>query len=171
MTTLLEHGLFVRAERSTEKSNLFQIQSNQTFTSDYYYIWIYEGSLLKTYLIGSSLLGITFAGVMFPLWPYELRIGVWYLSMIALGLLGALLGLSIIRLFIWIGTLLIVRKGGWLFPNLFADVGFFDSFKPLWSWEEKTSSLSGNLSGDESAKDGNDSTQEISGKEEMYKDE
>lgn len=91
--------------------------------------------MLRTYLYGTGVLLITLAGVMFPMWPYELRVLVWYLSMAALGLLGALFVLAIIRLIIWVGTLVFMGKGGWLFPNLFADVGIIESFQPTWEWE------------------------------------
>jgi len=29
-----------------------------------------------------------------------------------------------------------VPPGIWLFPNLFEDVGFFESFVPLWAWQK-----------------------------------
>ena len=67
---------------------------------------------------------IMLAGVMFPLWPVKLRIGVWYLSILALGLLGALIVLAIVRLIFWCGTVVVCKKAIWMFPNLFEDVGF-----------------------------------------------
>lgn len=67
---------------------------------------------------------IMLAGVMFPLWPVKLRVGVWYLSILALGLLGALIVLAIIRLIIWCATVVGAPKAIWIFPNLFEDVGF-----------------------------------------------
>lgn len=67
---------------------------------------------------------IMLAGVMFPLWPVKLRIGVWYLSILALGLLGALIVLAIVRLIFWCATVVVAPKAIWMFPNLFEDVGF-----------------------------------------------
>jgi hypothetical protein len=67
---------------------------------------------------------IMLAGVMFPLWPVKLRIGVWYLSILALGLLGALIVLAIVRLIFWCITVVVCKKAIWMFPNLFEDVGF-----------------------------------------------
>jgi len=61
---------------------------------------------------------------MFPLWPVKMRIGVWYLSVGVLGLIAAFFGLAIVRLIGWVITKLTVSPGIWLFPNLFADVGF-----------------------------------------------
>jgi translocation protein SEC62 len=64
-----------------------------------------------------------------------MRQGVYYLSLVAMGLLCALLVLGVFRWILWILLLLVIGRGGWLYPNLFADVGFFDSFRPVWSWD------------------------------------
>jgi len=56
--------------------------------------------------------------------------------MAALGLLGAFFGLAIVRLILFLVTIVAASPGIWLYPNLFEDVGFFDSFKPLWAWRE-----------------------------------
>jgi translocation protein SEC62 len=71
---------------------------------------------------------VVLAGVMFPLWPMSLRIGVWYLSMAALGFVGLFFVIAIIRLILYIITWIAVSPGIWLFPNLFEDVGFVESF-------------------------------------------
>lgn len=84
--------------------------------------------------MGLGMVALLLAGVMFPLWPPMMRLGVWYLSIGLLGLIGAFFILAIIRLILWAGSA-IIGKGFWLFPNLFADVGFVDSFIPLWEWD------------------------------------
>ncbi|KAI9138306.1 translocation protein Sec62 [Paraphysoderma sedebokerense] len=86
-----------------------------------------------TYIYSILLVVIVLAGVMFPLWPDSLRQGVWYLSMGSLGLLGLLMVIAVIRLIVFLLTV-VVGKGIWIFPNLFADVGIIDSFKPAWEW-------------------------------------
>ncbi|KAI4129253.1 MAG: hypothetical protein LQ341_006585 [Variospora aurantia] len=73
---------------------------------------------------------------MFPLWPVTLRIGVWYLSMGALGLIGLFFAMAIFRAILFAVTYFAVPPGLWLYPNLFEDVGFFDSFRPVWGWQE-----------------------------------
>ena len=67
---------------------------------------------------------IMLAGVMFPLWPIKLRLGVWDLSVGALILVGLFIALAIVRLIIWCFTVLAMKKAIWIFPNLFEDVGF-----------------------------------------------
>lgn len=88
-----------------------------------HYAWFYEGSQLRLQLMGLGMVALLLAGVMFPLWPPIMRQGVWYLSIGLLGLVGAFFVLAIIRLILW-GLTTLVGKGWWLFPNLFADVGF-----------------------------------------------
>lgn len=82
------------------------------------------------------------AVVMFPLWPIKLRVGVWYLSMGMLGLIGLFFAMAIFRAILFGVTYFAVPPGLWLYPNLFEDVGFFDSFRPLWGWQEVSTSSS-----------------------------
>lgn len=113
-----------------------KIEQHQEANDDNYYIWLYEGSQWKQklYAVG-ALIGIM-AVVLFPLWPLMLRQGVWYLSMGMLGLIGLFFGMAIVRLILFIITMFAAPPGLWLYPNLFEDVGFFDSFRPLWAWQE-----------------------------------
>jgi len=90
---------------------------------------------LTTILGGIGLVAIVLAGVMFPLWPTSLRIGVWYLSVAVLGLIGLFFGLAIFRLIFYVITIVVAKPGIWIFPKLFDDVGFVDSFIPLWAWD------------------------------------
>jgi len=101
-----------------------------------HYVWLYEGSQWKTKLYAALALLLILAVVFFPIWPYKLRLGVWYLSMGALGVLGLFFTMAIFRLLLFLCTMFTVKPGLWLYPNLFEDVGFFDSFKPVWAWQE-----------------------------------
>jgi translocation protein SEC62 len=74
---------------------------------------------------------VMLAGVMFPLWPPKLRLGVYYLSIGVLGLIGVFIAIAIVRLILWMVTSLVLRKGIWWFPNLFEDVGFVSSLLPF----------------------------------------
>ena len=67
---------------------------------------------------------VMLAGVMFPLWPVKLRLGVWYLSVGMLFLIGAFIGLAVVRLILWCGTVVTMKRAIWIYPNLFEDVGF-----------------------------------------------
>ncbi|KAF1949529.1 translocation protein [Byssothecium circinans] len=112
------------------------IEQHQEANDDCYYIWLYEGSQWKQklYAVG-ALVGIM-AVVLFPLWPLFMRQGVWYLSMGMLGLIALFFAMAIFRLILFVITMFVASPGLWLYPNLFEDVGFFDSFRPLWAWQE-----------------------------------
>jgi len=140
LNTIIPYTFFLRVDRgqpmgSSSSPKSLQVNPMQVFKPDEYYAWFYEGSQWTNYVGGVAMVAIILAGVMFPLWPPILRLGVWYLSMIFLGLIGLLLVISVIRLIFYIITVLVASPGIWIFPRLFADVGFVDSFIPLWEWD------------------------------------
>lgn len=112
------------------------IQQQQECQEDLHYVWLYQGSQIKTKLYAGGALALIFVVVLFPLWPMKLRLGVWYLSMGMLGLLGLFFAMAIFRLILFVATVFTIPPGLWLYPNLFEDVGFFDSFRPVWGWQE-----------------------------------
>ena len=100
------------------------LAQKQGVEDDAYYAWFYDGSPLYTILGGVAMVAVMLAGVMFPLWPAKLRIGTWYLSVAALGFIGFMIILAIVRLIFWALTVFTRPRAIWLFPNLFEDVGF-----------------------------------------------
>lgn len=102
---------------------------------DSYFMWNYTKPSPFMLLYSILLIAGVFTIILFPLWPRKMKTGVWYLSMGLLGLLSLFFIIAIIRLIIYIITLLI-GKPFWLYPNLFADVGVIESFYPLYEWEK-----------------------------------
>ena len=94
------------------------------FVPTEYYAWFYEGSQLTTYVGGLAMVAIMLAGVMFPLWPPIMKLGVWYLRIGVLGLIGLFFAIAIVRLIFYVITIIVASPGIWIFPKLFADVGF-----------------------------------------------
>jgi protein translocation Sec62 family protein len=113
-----------------------KIEQHQETDPMTHYVWLYEGPQWKQKAMAAAVVAGIFAVVLFPLWPIMLRQGVWYLSVGMMGLLGLFFAMSIFRLILFCVTVFVVPPGLWLFPNLFEDVGFFDSFKPVWGWQE-----------------------------------
>lgn len=111
---------------------VLQLAPQQTFDAAQQYAWFYDGSPLWSMLGSAAMVLVMLAGVMFPLWPNTLRVGVWYLSVGALGLIGAFIVLAIIRLIFWCFTKIFMSKAIWMFPNLFEDVGFVSSARERW---------------------------------------
>jgi translocation protein SEC62 len=113
-----------------------KIEQQQECREDLHFVWLYEGSQIKMKLYAAGALLVIFAIVLFPLWPMKMRLGVWYLSMGMLGLIGLFFAMAIVRMIIWLVTMVTLPKAFILYPNLFEDVGFFDSFRPVWAWDE-----------------------------------
>jgi translocation protein SEC62 len=125
-------GFFLKADKQA-KSRFLTLVPVQDFDPESYYFWVYEGSQWRGLLIGAGVVFVTLAAVMFPLWPSLPRQGVYYLSLALLGFIGFIMGLGVLRAIIWVLLKLSIGRGGWLFPNLFADVGFIESFIPFWA--------------------------------------
>ncbi|GAA5867226.1 hypothetical protein JCM8547_003125 [Rhodosporidiobolus lusitaniae] len=136
--SLIPFTFFLRVVKGPTVSQgikAIQINPQQLFVPDEYYVWLLPANQTRQLLLAVGMVLVVLAGVMFPLWPIKMRIGVWYLSMGVLGLIAAFFGLAIVRLILWLFTKVLLSPGIWLFPNLFADVGFVDSFIPLWGWD------------------------------------
>ncbi|KAF9067427.1 translocation protein Sec62-domain-containing protein [Rhodocollybia butyracea] len=133
---------FLRVQRggpsgsSSSSPKSLQIIQEQKFAQDEYYAWFYDGSQWTT--------------VMFPLWPPTMRLGVWYLSMGMLGLIGLFFGIAVLRLIFYIITVIVASPGIWVFPQLFADVGFVSTFFRLASLK-KSKKKKGDKSKDKSS--------------------
>ncbi|KAK6200262.1 subunit of ER protein translocation complex [Scheffersomyces amazonensis] len=132
------HYAEVKAKRwKPNKSKPTLIRSEKAFVDpDAYYAWLY--SKPNPYIILYSILAVivVFAIILFPLWPPFMKRGVWYLSMAALGLIGLFFAIAIVRLIIYVISLVAFPKPFWLFPNLFEDCGVIESFQPVYAWEE-----------------------------------
>ena len=123
-------------DKSKKKKFKFEMHDEQSMidSPNEFYVWIYSPTTIKQYIMG-ALLVIGCIGVcLFPLWPAEVRTGVYYLSLVLASLLGVLLSLAVVKYIIFAGVWLLTmgKIKFWLLPNLTEDVGFFDSFVPLY---------------------------------------
>jgi len=123
-------------DKTKKKKFKFELHDEQTFidSPQEFYVWIYSPTTIKQYIMG-ALLVIGCIGVcLFPLWPKEVRTGVYYLSLVLASLLGVLLSLAVVKYIIFAGVWLLTmgKIRFWLLPNLTEDVGFIESFIPLY---------------------------------------
>src|SRR5450432_416605 len=81
-----------------------KIEQQQDCKEELHFVWLYEGSQIKTKLYAAGALLLIFAIVLFPLWPMKMRLAVWYISMGMLGLIGLFFVMSIFRLILFIVT-------------------------------------------------------------------
>lgn len=133
LASVVPHAFYLRVDRgnptgSANSPKLLTVNQMQLFQETEYYAWFYEGSQWLTYVGGVGMVVVVLAGVMFPLWPPTLRLGVWYLSMGMLGLIGLFFAIAVLRLIFYIITVIVASPGIWIFPKLFADVGFVRPF-------------------------------------------
>ncbi|XP_064611152.1 translocation protein SEC62-like [Liolophura sinensis] len=122
-------------KKKKEKKLKLVMHEDQMFKDgDEVYVWIYDPVPLKTFIIGLLLVLGAIALCLFPLWPSEVRIGVYYLSLSGAVFVGVILLLIVVRfiLFCFIWALTLGKHHFWFLPNLTEDVGFFDSFRPLY---------------------------------------
>lgn len=117
------------------------------------FVWVYDPTSTKTYIIGSLLILGAIGICLFPLWPSQVREGVYYLSLAGASFLGLILSLAVLKyiLFalIWLVTLGKIQF--WLFPNLTEDVGFFESFVPAYNCKVASAATSSSSSSSSSS--------------------
>jgi translocation protein SEC62 len=108
---------------------------NVTMQDDGFYIWNpkVQSKAFTNTLSAMLVIGVILA-CCFPIWPVQMKLGVWYLSVI---LLVILLGLSAIRLVAFV-VLFIFGHDFWIFPNMYDDsAGIFGGFSPLYYYQRR----------------------------------
>jgi len=98
------------------------------------YVWLYDPTPWYYYVAGTAIVLGIIAVCLFPLWPTEMRQGVYYLSVAAAGFLVFIIVLAILKYILFL-VLFIATAGKlrlWIFPNLTEDVGFLESFMPMY---------------------------------------
>ena len=141
-----DHAPPTKKEKRVKGLWTVTIEKHQDFEPLMHYMWLYEGPQWKTKMWAALVILVVFAGVLMPLWPPLMRQGVYYLSVAFMGLIGAFFVMAFFRLILFLITMFTHAPGLWLFPNLFEDVSFFDSFKPVWGWQETKAAKKGKKS-------------------------
>ncbi|KAK6478552.1 translocation protein SEC62-like [Huso huso] len=129
-----------KKKKETKKKFKLEPNEDQIFLDgNEVYVWIYDPVHVKTFAMGLILVIAVITATLFPLWPAEMRVGVYYLSVAAGCFVASILLLAVARciLFLIIWVLTGGRHHFWFLPNLTADVGFIDSFRPLYTHEYK----------------------------------
>ncbi|KRH92641.1 Membrane component of ER protein translocation complex [Pseudoloma neurophilia] len=120
--------------RCTVNKKNVTLNLSKTFNKKDSYILVEEEHSFLQLIISIVLILLILSLVLFQIWPNQIKSKVSLiiypiiLFFIFIGLLG------VIRLIIFSITYFTHQPGIWLFPNLFADVGFIDSFLPVWCW-------------------------------------
>lgn len=132
MNILIEKEIIVRCTLKDKKN--VQINLSKTFSSNENYIWVLEENSSFNLILSIILIFLVLSLVMFQVWPSNIKSKVSLIIYPVLGFFIFIGILGIVRLILFFITYFTHQPGIWLFPNLFADVGFFDSFRPLWCY-------------------------------------
>ena len=132
---MMDCGLFIRSV-SVNGTKFLQPDLSRKWSDEALYAWVLESSQFWTLLGALGLLLASFGIVMYPLWPASMRNLTWYVMMLLVAFLVFLIVISIIRLIVFGITFFTLSPGIWIFPNLYEDVSFIDSFIPLWDWHK-----------------------------------
>eukprot|EP00594_Rhizosolenia_setigera_P019488 CAMPEP_0178962860 /NCGR_PEP_ID=MMETSP0789-20121207/14635_1 /TAXON_ID=3005 /ORGANISM="Rhizosolenia setigera, Strain CCMP 1694" /LENGTH=327 /DNA_ID=CAMNT_0020647129 /DNA_START=96 /DNA_END=1079 /DNA_ORIENTATION=- len=109
------------------------ISRNREFDESGYFTWIYQAHKAFSNMMTTLLIVGFFCCTCFPIWPNFLKVFVWYLSVTFLLFVFFLCTFrGLLFLVIWV-----IGYEFWFLPNLFDEsLGFFDSFKPVVSFEK-----------------------------------
>lgn len=102
------------------------------------YVWVYEAPpSCMAWILGIALIIGIMVCCAFPLWPVQARQGFYYVTVVGAGVLCLLIFFMVLRISLFFVCIILSlgRWRLWLFPNFFADCGFWDSFRPLYSLE------------------------------------
>ncbi len=132
---MLNCGFFIRST-SVNGTKFLQPDLSRKWSEDGLYVWVLESSQFWTIMGALGLLAVSFTLVMFPLWPAPMRNIAWYVMMALVAFVIFLIVTSIVRLIVFGITYFTCSPGIWIFPNLYEDVGFIESFIPVWDWHK-----------------------------------
>ena len=126
-------------KKEKKKKVVLVMQQNQSFSTDTsdVYAWVFDPTPWHKKVIGALMLVGVILGCLFPLWPDWLRLVIYYLSMSGIVFLLSIMGLAIARTILF-GIIYAATFGKhhlWVLPNLTADCGFLESFKPFYTYE------------------------------------
>ncbi|KAF9763145.1 Translocation protein SEC62 [Nosema granulosis] len=140
MKYLLLENIIFKVEVKKKQSNACDVFLDYRFGEKDFYIWAKEKSSFTSLFIILAVIALGLCLVMFQMWPTKLRFLASYLSYALGAFIVFLLVLGVIRLIIISITIFTHPPGIWLFPNLFEDCGFIESFIPLWSYRGEDTS-------------------------------
>merc|ERR1712129_156052 len=100
------------------------------------YVWLYDPIPWYYWILGGGICLIVILFCLFPLWPKKIRHVSGWLSFASVCFVVGVIGLAAVKSLVFsILYLLSGRKFRfWLMPNLTKDVGFINSFWPLYDY-------------------------------------
>lgn len=129
---LITQEFFHRSEKVPDKKKTLRVSAVSVFEESAYYTWMYQGSMMWSNIGAGVLIAVVIGFTLLPIWPDFAKRILWYMSVT---FLICTLSFCFIRfmlfLFLWI-----CGYEFWVLPNLFDEsLTFYDSFKPIYSFE------------------------------------
>jgi translocation protein SEC62 len=117
-----------------DKNRMPTKEEIKVFEPNMCYVLDIERGKSKTYTYLFLIVGGVLLACMMPVWPYELKLGIWWVSYV---LLVISVGLILVRLAIY-ALMYVFGFEFWVFPDLQNDkLGVIDSFRKLYSIEKR----------------------------------
>lgn len=130
---LLYHEMLVKGMPSKDNRTV-SISISRKFNRKDSYIWVEDQTSNVHMILSIVLVLVVLVLIMYQVWPSRIRSKMTYVFYPVFAFVIFLGVLAIVRLIVFSVTIFMYPPGIWLFPNLFADVGFIDSFIPVWSY-------------------------------------
>lgn len=134
---LLNEYVLVRVKINEKDSKSVVPAMGKNVSATDYYMWVNDSYDYKTLAISILCVALVLCITMYRIWPPWLKIGARYAQYVGMGLIVFILVLAFVRLVVFGITYFTTPPGLWIFPNLFAECGFFESFVPLSSWGDE----------------------------------
>lgn len=134
MQGLLNEGVIFKVSASKRNPQDCDVVLDQRFDDAQLYVLTTEKASHLSLILCGLFVFVSFCIVLLQMWPRKAQRVFSYLSYPLGGFIIFIGGLAVVRLILFGITYVLVPPGIWLFPNLFEDVGFFESFVPLWEY-------------------------------------
>lgn len=131
---LIQARILVKANIQNKKSKKCTINLSTKFDPSASYIFVHDSTNWLHIILAFVCIIVILSVFMNQLWPKRLKHYSSYVFYPIIAFLCFIVVLGFVRLIFFAVTFFAKPPGIWLFPNLFADVGFFESFVPVWCY-------------------------------------
>ncbi|KAM0672155.1 subunit Sec62 of preprotein translocase [Ordospora colligata] len=138
MQDLLDESILFKIALNRKNTRDCDVMLDQKFHEEHKYVFADEKTSNTSLLICGAFVLIILSIVLFKMWPRHIQQRAFSLMMYPLGgFVAFIIVIAIIRFVLFVATYFVYPPGIWLFPRLFEDVGFFESFVPVWEYHGK----------------------------------
>lgn len=131
---LLETYKLVKVKINEKAPESVELSISKNVNASDYYMWAEESRDYLTIILGLLVVTLVLGLFMYRIWPPWLKLLGKYVEYLIIAFFVFILLLAAIRLIVFGITYVFKYPGLWIFPNLFSDCGFFESFVPAYSW-------------------------------------